>query len=52
MRKQKKVPIKDVTLHMQANRAANITIEQLAAFAYTQNLDLVIQFKEKEKVQP
>ena len=27
MRKQKKVPIKDVTLHMQANRAENITIE-------------------------
>ena len=47
-RKKKKIPIKDVVLHMQANRAGNITIEQLTALAYTQGLELVIQFKAKE----
>jgi len=55
---KKKAPIKEVVLnmqatramvHTQATRAANVTIEQLAAFAYLQGVELVIQFKKKEQ---
>jgi hypothetical protein len=53
---KKKAPIKEVVLNMQTSRvlekstrAANVTIEQLAAFAYLQGVELVIQFKKKEQ---